>query len=279
VEKAGAEVWPETMGLGAENTKDGVKVQVRAKSGEQTPEARVAIAADGVTSKIVDSLGLNEKRQVLFSGGEGSVQYVMEGVDTGLPSSSWLTWTIPSLNPRGNIFIGLSAENRHTLSAPAAVIGKFMNDPSYAHMFRHARVVKKETVVYSRMLTPIREPVDGNVVIVGDAGAPIETWIQGAVACGYQAVKAIEKELNGEKGYAEYITWWQQAFAFNTPEYIRTLGGIYPLQKICSDEDIDYLYSLLQDKIGSPAMLVNSNLELIKEGRPELYEKLTGGRL
>ena len=274
VERAGAKVRSETMGLGAENTKYGVEVRVRSKSREQTLKARAAIAADGVTSKIVDSLGLNEKRQVLYSRGLGSVQYVMEGVETGLLGSSWLTWTIPSLNTHGNIFIGLSTENRHTLSAPAAVIGKFMNDPRYAHMFRNARVVKKETLGLSRMLTPIREPVDGNVVIVGDAGAPIETWIQGAVACGYQAVKAIEKELNGEKGYAEYITWWQRAFAFNTPEYIRTLGGIYPLQKICSDEDIDYIYKLFQSRIGIPVMLVYRNLELIKKGRPELYNKL-----
>jgi len=67
VEKAGAKVLPETTGLGAENTKDGVRVRVRGKSTEQTLEARAAIAADGVNSKIVDSLGLNEKRQVLFS--------------------------------------------------------------------------------------------------------------------------------------------------------------------------------------------------------------------
>jgi len=35
------------------------------------------------------------------------------------------------------------------------------------------------------LLTPIREPVEGNVVVVGDAAAPIETWTQGAVASAY----------------------------------------------------------------------------------------------
>ena len=125
------------------------------------------------------------------------------------------------------------------------------------------------------MLTPIREPVAGNVVIVGDAAAPAETWIQGAVAMAYQAVKAIEKEFNGQKGYPEYLNWWQQAFAFNTPVYTKTLGMLHPLHSICSDEDIDYIHNLFRDKIGIPVMMVARNLELIKEGRPELYEKLT----
>ena len=285
VEKAGAEVWAETIGLGAENTKDGVKVRVRGKSGEQTLEARAAIAADGVVSKIAGSLGLNKKRQVLWKASEGAgfVHYIIEGVETGLPDSSWLTWAIPSLNPGGSIMIGLSADNRHTVGAEAtdavAVIEKFMNDPRYAHMFRRARVVKKEAVAFSGVLrAPIREPVAGNVVVIGDAAAPIETWIQGAVACGYQAVKAIEKELNGQKGYPEYIDWWQQAFAFNTPEYGKTLSVLYSLTAVCSDEDVDYIYKLFQGRIGIPVMLVARNMELIKKGRPELYEKLTKGK-
>jgi len=127
------------------------------------------------------------------------------------------------------------------------------------------------------MFGPIREPVAGNVVVVGDAGAPVETWIQGAVASAYMAVKAIEKELNGQKGYPEYIAWWQQAFAFHTPEYAKTVSVLFALHAVCSDDDIDYVYKLFQGRIGIPVMLVARNMELIKKGRPELYEKLTKG--
>ncbi len=111
------------------------------------------------------------------------------------------------------------------------------------------------------------------MVIVGDAAAPVETWIQGAVACGYQAVKAIEKELNGQKGYPEYISWWQKAFAFNNPHYWK-VAGVFSLNRICTDEEVDYIYSLFQDRIGCSMGFVNKNLELIKKGRPALYEKL-----
>jgi len=279
VKMTGVDVLPATIGLGIENIKGGVKVRVLGKSGEQTIEGRAAIAADGVNSKIVDGLGLNEKRQILSTvrrkRGVGLVQYVLEGVETSFPEDSWLTWTIPSMQPYGNIFMGLSVDNRRTLTAPAPALGEFMNDPRYSPMFHRARVVKKEGFTLSRVFSPIREPVAGNVVVVGDAAAPVETWIHGALACGFKAVKAIKKELDGQKGYSEYIDWWQQAFAFNTPGYAKVLGLIYLLNRVCSDEDIDYIYKLFQGRIGIPVMLVYRNLELIKKGRPELYEKLT----
>jgi hypothetical protein len=123
------------------------------------------------------------------------------------------------------------------------------------------------------MRTPIAVPVAGNVVIVGDAGAPVETWIQGAVASAYVAVKAIEKELNGQNGYPYYIDWWQKAFAFNNPHYWK-VAGVFNLNKICTDEEVDYFYSLFQSRVGCAMGLIANNLELIKKGRPNLYEKL-----
>ena len=292
VERAGAEVWSGTTGLAVENTKDGVKVRVRGKSGEETLEGRTAIAADGLQSRIVDSLGLNQKRQALGSVQLAYVHYIMEGVETGLPESSWLSWTVPSINPSGlpgvgTACIGIWADNRNLVGtlttgelSPETVLDNFMKHPKYAAMFRHARVVKKEAMGLSgTMLGPIREPVEGNVVVIGDAAAPVETWIQGAVASAYMAVKAIEKELNGQEGYPEYIAWWQKAFAFNTPDYLRlvTKGLGMPLSRICSDEEVDYIYSLFQGRLGVPEMVVANNLELIKDKRPELYEKLTKG--
>jgi len=189
-EKAGAEVLPETIGLGAENTKDGVKVRMREKSGEQFLEGRTAIAADGITSRIAESLGLNKTREmprskevgdVRSSLWVGFVQYVMEGVESGLPDNSWLSWSIPSFNSGGSIMMGVSADNTRTVAAntlgtllspgASATVERFMNHPKYANMFRHARVIKKEGFGLRRFLAPIREPVVGNVVIIGDAAS------------------------------------------------------------------------------------------------------------
>ena len=278
--KAGAEVFTETIGMGAENTPGGVRLSVRTKSGEQIIEARAAIAADGVSSTIVESLGLNKDRKVI-SPPIRMLHYEMEGVETNLPPFSFLWITVPSLLPTGNFGLFLKQMGRNVLIAssrgtvsPATLLDNFMKYPSFAPWFRNARIVgKTATTVEAGLRMPISKPVAGNVVIVGDAGAPVETWIQGAVASGYMAVKAVEKELGGQKGYPEYIAWWQKAFAFNDPHYWK-VAGVYPLNRICTDEEVDYLYSLFQGRIGCAAGLIAHNLDIIKKGRPELYAKL-----
>ena len=282
VQKAGVEVRAETMGLGAENVPGGVRVRLRTKAGEETVEGQAAIAADGLQSHIAESAGLNAKRQFLGASGRAFLQYVLEGVETDYPSCSWLTWLIPSLNPYGFIAMGQSEEDRCKLGSltaggknPEDILVAFMKHPKWAQMFKNARVVKKEAMGgKAATYGPIKEPVAGNVVVVGDAGAPAETWIQGAVACGYQAVKAIEKELGGQSGYPGYIAWWQQAFAFNTPDYIKMITNLYPLPRICSDEEIDYVYGLCRNEIGIPQKMVGAKLDIIRAERPDLYERL-----
>ena len=275
---------PETIGMGAENTPDGVKVQVRGKSGERTIEARKAIAADGRESNIAESVGFNQKRQVLGPPrqrrGGGMVCYELEGVETGLPPFSWLQFCIPSINRSSVIYMGQLTGNSTQVSSSEETIQKLMKLPNFVPWFRHARLVKKTATAVggSRgMLGPIKEPVEGNVVIVGDVGAPAETWIQGAVASAYMAVKAIKRDLGGQKDYQEYIDWWQKAFYFQKPEYFSMVFGMFALANAWScDEDVDYVYNLLQDKVGVPQIMIGENLEMFKE-RPELYERLKKG--
>jgi len=278
-EKAGAEVWAGTLGLGAENTPDGVKVRVRGKSGEETLEAKAAIAADGTSSMIVESLGLNKNRRVL-SPPTKFFAYHMEGVEADFGRDSFLSFAIPTINPFTSLWIGLFGKDGNYVGttvmgegSPKEAVDKLMKLPAFAPWFRRARVLK-ETAGAGLVRTPIREPVAGNVVIIGDAAAPIETTIPPAGACGYLAVKAIAKELDGQKGYPEYINWWQESFEFNHPDYFRYVSRFFSLNRLCSDEEIDYLYRVLQGKVGVPSVLISQNLELIKDKHPELYVKL-----
>jgi flavin-dependent dehydrogenase len=279
VEKAGSEILTETVALGAENTKDGVKVRVRTKSGEQTIEAKRVIAADGNTSTIVDSLGLNEKRQILGSPdhGGGIVGYVMEGIETEYRLNSWLLFSIPDLN-RAHFWMYMLAGDRNvlgTLGVKSEVIDQLMQLPFYEPWFRNARIVKKIATAMGSIRTPIIEPIAGNVLIIGDAAALIEVTNPGAIACGYQGAKATLKELNGQKGYKEYTEWWQKSFETLSPDYPQAAARFYALNGICSNEEIDYLYHLVEDSIGLPTILVTKNLERIKVERPELYYKLS----
>jgi flavin-dependent dehydrogenase len=175
--------------------------------------------------------------------------------------SGWGFWPVAAT-------VGSAADN-----PPAAILDKFLKLPNFHDWFANAEVVdKKATAVTAR--ASIKEPVSGNVVIIGDAGASAEAWVQGALASGYQAVKAIEKQASGKPGYRDYISWWQQAFAFNYSAYQKLLAQVYPLNRVCSDADIDYLFHLFEGEIGIPALLVTANLEKVQKGNPELYQKL-----
>ena len=87
-----------------------------------------------------------------------------------------------------------------------------MKWPTYASWFANARIVSK----MGTSLVPrpsLKQMTVGNIVIVGDAGASVECWIQGAGVGGYKAVKALQKQWDGQDGYREYTDWWAQAFA------------------------------------------------------------------
>jgi hypothetical protein len=47
---------------------------------------------------------------------------------------------------------------------------------------------------------------------------------------------------------------------------------------VCTDDEVDYVYNLLKDSVGIPAVLVWENLDVIKDERPRLYQKLMKSR-
>jgi len=275
-EKAGAEVLTETLAIGAENTPDGVRVLVRRKSGEQTLEGKKLIAADGINSKIVDSLGLNKDRPVLSQG--KSMGYVLEGVEVEagfLDHCSWLSFNIPSLSPSGVMlapYLEACAMNmKQLLGNPEAALDGFMKNERYGNWFRHARLVRKNGVHIAQR-APLNELAFGNVLLVGDAFCM--SGIMGAIASGYQAVKAMVKELNSQEGYPEYKAWFYNAFAsLAIQEHDRTRIMHRLFRNLCTDEDVDYIYKTLQDKVCHPAFVVFENPEIVRD-RPELYGKL-----
>jgi len=279
-EKAGVEVRAEVIGLAAENTADGVKVRVQTKSGEETLGAKRVIAADGQASKIVESMGLNETRRIVGPGSQ-ILMYILEGVSNPLSESSFIKTSIPSINRR-EITLALWAHGMNQLvtgvnvgekvSLPT-ILENFMKHSPFASWFQNARIVRKKGCT-TVMRTPIGEAAIGSVIIIGDAAAFVETGIRGALACGYQAAKATLKALNGQDGNKEYVDWWQHSFYFHSREYLMAGRHIAPIASVCTDEEVDFVYKLFQDKEGMPGDIIADNLEVIKQERPEIYDKL-----
>jgi flavin-dependent dehydrogenase len=265
-EKAGVEVLSGTTGVAVENTPGGVKVLMRSEVGEQVLEAKTAIAADGLNSNIVESLGLNQER-VVFIPRFQHVAYDVEGVEPEYPGHEN---SILMFKAKQGFTMGLTKGNAKHLSEGYKEAAKAYQCERWFH---NAQVIK-EYAVSVTVRSAVREPVVGNVVIIGDAGSPAETWIQGAVACGYQAVKAIVKELDGQKGYPEYINWWQKAFYFNDPGYFPRVVLGHGLFQTWTDDEIDYVCKFFQGQKVVPTLALAKNPEQVKDDNPVFYSKL-----
>jgi hypothetical protein len=186
--------------------------------------------------------------------------------------TAWLSFNIPSVGKWGMGLMG--ANGKYTSFQYQETFGKI---PRYAAWFRNARVVKRLGMGATTVRTPLRDPVAGNVVAIGDAAAPIEVWIQGAVACGYQVAKATVKELNGQSGYAEYTKWWQKAFYCNSPGYFKRIVTHHLLNQICNDEEMDYIFKVFQYQSVVPSLALALEPEIIENDNPPLYKKYKKG--
>ncbi len=288
VGKAGVDVMTETMVQSVANVDGGVEVRVSGKAGEQILTGRAAVAADGLNSAVVESLGLNRDRPIRNARPRQILFYIVEGVECPFHDTSWMMWDIPSLKA-DNVYMGLGPNNCNLLGAgsssperpPSAILADIMKWPTFAPWFAKARVVgKMGTSLVSR--PALKQVVEGNVLMVGDSGASVECWMQGAIAGAYKAVKALQKEWDGKDGYREYNDWWAQAFAFNQAEHIKRStdtirGGQTSIAALISrfdDRDMDAIYQLFEGQIGNAALLAAANLETIQRERPDLYAKL-----
>jgi digeranylgeranylglycerophospholipid reductase len=279
VQAAGAEVWTETSVLGAANTAMGVEIRYSRSGAESVAEGKAAIVADGLHSRVVESLGLNKDR--VLRPNRSILVWVMEGVEAPFKDTAWISWAIPSLTGSGSIWMGLTANNRNMLGCgsgtgapPGDILEKLIKLPAYAPWFAKAKITGKMACAISAR-PPLKQVIVGNALVVGDAGAMVETWTQGAVASAYQAVKAIQKQWAGGKGYEEYAAWWQKAFMFNHPDYPKIIQGSSSLISRFTDKDLDDIYKLFEGEIGVPTLMVRNNQDRIKAARPDLYAKMT----
>jgi flavin-dependent dehydrogenase len=270
--KAGAEVRPAVTALSAEEIPAGVRVKVKAGEREETLEAAHLIAADGNNSRVVESLGLNAGRKLLASG-MGAVMYVVEGMETGFDESSLIGWSVPSFGPGLNLMSGQWKDDTRSLWPARMPWEQVVAHPLFAHMLRKAKMVEKQAYALE-VRTPLAKPASGNVTVIGDAAAPTESWVMGAVACAFKAVKCFESARAGKPAGDEYNRWWKEAFAFNQPDYFAIVSDYYTFNRVCTDAEVDWLFGLFEGQIGIPGPLIDGAMERIRAERPEIHDKL-----
>jgi flavin-dependent dehydrogenase len=255
VKKEGVTVENETMGIKAKNVKGGAVVSLVKKGRVRDVSADFVVAADGVNSRIVDSLGLNRKRQ--FYGDVSLSSFIVRDVECPyFPASVFLVGGghIPG-ETRGCFLIPRAPRRKggaasHELSflrpldrSPEEELKLIFRKSSVSSWFRKAKVSQRESAVM-RFRSPLLDVVVGRVLLVGDAAAFIETYVQGAILYGFKAAKAAAKELSGERALKEYNHFWQTSYEYNRPEILEDAVRVLALNQL-DVKELNTLFSFL----------------------------------
>ena len=211
------EVMTGVQALGAENLKNGVRILLRSTARRFTVQGRVAVASDGVNSTIVESLGLNQTRRKFFARFKVA-SYHMANVQCPYPDS-WVTFVGKghALGGRGQFYfcpkphggqtdppiyeltIGQPFVGKIPTVTPIEELENLTKKSRFAPWFEKMEIVDVRAATLN-FYTPLVNPVEGNVVVVGDAASFIETYVQGGVMYGFQAGNAIVKHLADRQG-------------------------------------------------------------------------------
>jgi digeranylgeranylglycerophospholipid reductase len=275
--RAGAEIRSGQLATNAENVKDGVVIRLKGPGSEETLKADYVIAADGLDSAIVAGLGLNRDRP---SRGHGKfVSWVFDGVTADRDirlESTWLSFNYPSVSPMG-LTLSPYFENGNTglkqlMAVSDDAIEKFIRETRYAEWFRQAHVLRKMAIAVD-VRPPLKEVVHGRILLAGDSSGGM-TGIMGAIASGYQAVKAILKESKEKQGFNSYSGWFFQAFAcYVCHEHDKRRLMHRLLRRVCSDDEVDYIFQRLEGRVCHPAFVVFDEPDTLSE-RPDLHQKV-----
>ncbi len=285
----GVEFRMNSVAYQAEDTGDRVKVHVVSRERRSTITARKGIAADGANAHITGSLGMNDGRKYYYTA--YAEKYIMGGVHDVEPLS-WNFYFGRTFRSNPPVIIAPSFYDDNTVEVtimggsttkPAAVFKKVTTESPLARIFKDAKLIDTHGCSL-RTFQSLKVPHKGNVIAAGDSAAFIEVEVQGGLMCGYHAANAVAGELNGENGFDNYTTWWQESFEFNSDDYLKVAQG-YALVPVYSDDELDYLFSLTEDQVlegtssqyKTPKLMWASFLrhkDKIAGEKPALYEKI-----
>ncbi|MBR0484162.1 MAG: FAD-dependent monooxygenase [Oscillospiraceae bacterium] len=245
------------------------------------------ILAEGVNANLANRLGMNSKR--FYMAASPVVKQVYRGV-TGIAPNSWNLYYGKAYYSNSPVIIGPGFDGTVEVTAtggthvrPLEVLSNFTTKSPMAEFFANAQLVDAYGCCLKARM-PMSEPCKGNVIVLGDAAAMIETEVQGAFLCGYYGAHAVIRELQGEDGWNDYTKWWLSAFEFNRADYMRVAQG-YGLVPTYTDDELDYLFALVEDvtmpgtysQYRTPALMwdtIFSRIDIVMEDNHALYDKI-----
>jgi flavin-dependent dehydrogenase len=285
----------ETTGYDAIDSKGGVEIKCASRGKKFKIKAKKLVIADGVNTRLGQAMGFNASRG--YMGVALCMATYMSGVKKYDPTE-WVLWygrcygsnmaPIIGTGPAGHFEDWADVINLGSaVDLPVKAFDRFTKESPIADRFANAKIEERYCCSV-KAYTPISKPYEGNTVIIGDSAAFVEVQGQGALSCGYKVADAVAKELEGEKGFEEYTTWWMDSFEFNDEGMLQVQQG-YALIPTYTDDEVDYLFSLCSDVLldGSFSQYKSSRMiwdailrdpKRIERERPALYTKIKNVR-
>lgn len=266
IDSAGVDIRPSTQGVIAEEIKDGVSVKIRDKKGEKDLTAKFAFIADGVSSNVVNRMGFNKDRKLYAKG--LALSFMIEGVNFPYPdafvafigkryTSAGQFYMLPKKMKKfgtgSNLWELTYGVPTGMNVSPKEQLLKFKNEGPAKDWIAEAKILEEIGCAMS-FYSPIANPANGRIVVLGDAASFQEVENQGALMCGYTAVKLAKEFLAGERdSLDEYNEFWKRCFEFNHPGVVEATARTYAIHTF-SDDQLDYLFSL-EDQFTTPGWI------------------------
>lgn len=282
-------VFLSTIAISGDDNGHYVTLETRQKGIPFNIYGKKLILAEGVNAHLSQIFGLNHDRQHYTTA--FTIKYQLEGVH-GIEPNSWNLYYGRAYHSNTPVIIGPSLEGDHMVEMTLTGDTFLKPDQIYAEVFRSsplteqltdAKLIKKSGCSV-KAYSSNRKPYQGNILAIGDSAAFVEVEVQGALMCGFHAAHSVRKELDGLNGFKEYTEWWLNAFEFNSEDYLKVSQG-YALVPAYTDEELDYLFSLIEDErlegtysqYKTPKLIwdaVLTHKDRIEQDKPEIYQKI-----
>jgi len=295
-----SDLYEECLGLGVDvrmstlaskgvDKGDYVEVELKDNSKRYTLKAKKVVIADGVNSRMANRLGFNKGRTHFATALTG--KYILKNI-SGIEPNSWNLFYGKAFFSNAPVIIGPSLLGDDTFEVtisgstslrPDDIFDKVINNSPLKENFKNATLIDKQGCAV-KAFSSMKVPYKNNVLVIGDSAAFVEVEVQGALMCGYHAAMAINDELQGKNGFENYTNWWKNAFEFNSDEYLLVSQG-YALVPTYTDEELDYLFALVENQIlegtysqyKTPKLIWDAILkhtDKIQKEKPDIYYKI-----
>ena len=224
----------------------------------QSFRGKYLIAADGLNSRIAQMTGMNEDR-TYFCNMRAITRYA-SGIELPEPDTCVAVYGFLDENPI-TMFIyprpygeySITVFTLHPKVDLKAAENHFFTKAFSAPWFKNMEITNTLSA-HLNCHSPIANAHKDRTLIAGDVGAIIEKTNPGSMICGWKAGHAVSLALQEENlglevtALSQYDDWWREDYydCYNHDAYMKTWSLPFLLN---TDEDIDYLFSLVKEPI------------------------------